>query len=191
MYEAFSDRARDVMTFANQEARRFQDGYVGTERILLGLLKVGSGVAAEVIKAMTVDPRRIVSEVERLLQSGIDIGDNRKKPGTPSAKRVIEYAIQEARSLKQGYVGTEHILLALLREDTGVAGVILAGFGLRLEETRREVERILQQPRDWGRKASMPPYPAKKWTMPIRHWKQALNHFAILYEGRMPEQTSK
>jgi hypothetical protein len=79
-----------------------------------------------------------------------------KLPQTPRAKKVIEFAMEEARNLKHGYVGTEHILLGLLREGEGVASVILANLGLRLDETRREIENVLRQPHDWGRKQSLP-----------------------------------
>ena len=119
MYERFTDRARKVMQLANQEAQRFNHEYIGTEHILLGLVKEGSGVAANVLKNLDVDLRKIRLEVEKLLQSGPDMVTMSRLPQTPRAKKVIEYAMEEARNLGHNYVGTEHILLGLLREEGG------------------------------------------------------------------------
>src|SRR5262245_19305107 len=116
MYERFTDRARKVMQLANQEAQRFNHEYIGTEHILLGLVKEGSGVAANVLKNLDVDLRRVRLEVERIIQSGPDMITARKLPQTPRARKAIEYASAEARELKHNYVGTEHVLLGLLRE---------------------------------------------------------------------------
>ncbi len=160
MYERFTDRARNVMKLANKEAMRFGHEYIGTEHILLGLVQEGSGVAIQVLTNLAIDPQRIVLEIETLIQKGTSTNYAVRYPQTPRAKKVIEYAMEEARNLNHGYVGTEHILLGLLREDEGVAGVILANFGLRLEETRREIENVLHQPHDWGRK---PPLPQTQW----------------------------
>jgi hypothetical protein len=139
MYERFTDRARKVMQLTNQEAQRFNHEYIGTEHILLGLVREGSGVAANVLKNLDVDLRKIRLEVEKLLQSGPDMVTMGKLPQTPRAKKVIEYAIEEARNLGHDYVGTEHILLGLLREDMGVAAQILMNLGLRLENVRVEI----------------------------------------------------
>ena len=114
MYERFTDRARKVMQLANQEAQRFNHEYIGTEHVLLGLIKEGSGVAANVLKNLDVDLRKIRLEVEKLVQSGPDMVTMGKLPQTPRAKKVIEYAMEEARNLNHNYVGTEHILLGLL-----------------------------------------------------------------------------
>src|SRR3972149_1444344 len=119
MYERFTDRARKVMQLANQEAQRFNHEYIGTEHILLGLIKEGSGVAANVLKNLDVDLRKIRLEVEKLVQSGPDMVTMGKLPQTPRAKKVIEYSMEEARNLNHNYVGTEHILLGLLREQEG------------------------------------------------------------------------
>ena len=113
MYERFTDRARKVMQLANQEAQRFNHEYIGTEHILLGLIKEGSGVAANVLKNLDVDLRKIRLEVEKLVQSGPDMVTMGKLPQTPRAKKVIEYSMEEARNLNHNYVGTEHILLGL------------------------------------------------------------------------------
>src|SRR5688572_32354676 len=98
MYERFTDRARKVMQLANQEAQRFNHEYIGTEHVLLGLIKEGSGVAANVLKNLDVDLRKIRLEVEKLVQSGPDMVTMGKLPQTPRAKKVIEYAIEEARN---------------------------------------------------------------------------------------------
>ena len=143
MYERFTDRARKVMQLANQEAQRFNHEYIGTEHILLGLIKEGSGVAANVLKNLDVDLRKIRLEVEKLVQSGPDMVTMGKLPQTPRAKKVIEYSMEEARSLNHNYVGTEHILLGLLREQEGVAAQVLMNLGLKLEEVRDEVLNLL------------------------------------------------
>src|SRR5580658_511241 len=143
MYERFTDRARKVMQLANQEAQRFNHEYIGTEHILLGLIKEGSGVAANVLKNLEVDLRKIRLEVEKLVQSGPDMVTMGKLPQTPRAKKVIEYSMEEARNLGHNYVGTEHILLGLLREQEGVAAQVLMNLGLKLEEVREEVLSLL------------------------------------------------
>ena len=143
MYERFTDRARKVMQLANQEAQRFNHEYIGTEHILLGLVKEGSGVAANVLKNLDVDLRKIRLEVEKIVQSGPDMVTMGKLPQTPRAKKVIEYAMEEARNLNHNYVGTEHLLLGLLREQEGVAAQVLMNLGLKLEDVREEVLNLL------------------------------------------------
>jgi len=143
MYERFTDRARKVMQLANQEAQRFNHEYIGTEHILLGLVKEGSGVAANVLKNLEVDLRKIRLEVEKLVQSGPEMVTVGKLPQTPRAKKVIEYSMEEARNLNHNYVGTEHILLGLLREQEGVAAQVLMNLGLKLEDVREEVLNLL------------------------------------------------
>lgn len=143
MFERFTDRARKVMALANQEAQRFNHEYIGTEHILLGLVKEGSGVGANVLKNLDVDLRKVRLEVEKLVKSGPDMVTMGKLPQTPRAKKVIEYAIEEARALNHNYVGTEHLLLGLLREQDGVAAQVLMNLGLKLEEVREEVLNLL------------------------------------------------
>ena len=143
MYERFTDRARKVMQLANQEAQRFNHEYIGTEHILLGLVKEGSGVAANVLKNLDVDLRKIRLEVEKLVQSGPEMVTMGKLPQTPRTKKVIEYSMEEARNLNHNYVGTEHVLLGLLREQEGVAAQVLMNLGLKLEEVREEVLNLL------------------------------------------------
>src|SRR5438105_7969928 len=143
MNEKFTDRARKVMQLANQEAQRLNHEYIGTEHILLGLVKEGSGVAANVLKNLDIDLRKVRLEVEKLVKSGPDMVTMGKLPQTPRAKKVIEYAIEEARNLGHNYVGTEHLLLGLLREKDGVAAQVLMNLGLKLEEVREEVLNLL------------------------------------------------
>jgi ATP-dependent Clp protease ATP-binding subunit ClpC len=145
MFERFTDRARKVMQLANQEAQRFNHEYIGTEHILLGLVKEGSGVAANVLKNLDIDLRKIRLEVEKIVQFGpggeqVVMG---KLPHTPRAKKVIEYSVEEARNLNHNYVGTEHLLLGLLREQEGVAAQVLMNLGLKLEDVREEVLNLL------------------------------------------------
>ena len=143
MFERFTDRARKVMALANQEAQRFNHEYIGTEHILLGLVKEGSGVGANVLKNLEVDLRKVRLEVERLVRAGPEMVTMGKLPQTPRAKKVIEYAIEEARNLNHNYVGTEHLLLGLLREHDGVAAQVLMNLNLKLEEVREEVLNLL------------------------------------------------
>ena len=143
MFERFTDRARKVMALANQEAQRLNHEYIGTEHILLGLVKEGSGVGATVLKQLDVDLRKVRMEVEKLVKSGPDMVTIGKLPQTPRAKKVIEYAIEEARKLGHNYVGTEHLLLGLLREQEGIAAQALINLGLKLEEVREEVLSLL------------------------------------------------
>ena len=143
MFERFTDRARKVMALANQEAQRFNHEYIGTEHVLLGLVKEGSGVGANVLKNLEVDLRKVRLEVERLVRAGPEMVTMGKLPQTPRAKKVIEYAIEEARNLNHNYVGTEHLLLGLLREHDGVAAQVLMNLSLKLEEVREEVLNLL------------------------------------------------
>ncbi|GIW81614.1 MAG: ATP-dependent Clp protease ATP-binding protein [Gemmatales bacterium] len=162
MYERFTDRARKVMQLANQEAQRFNHEYIGTEHILLGLVKEGSGVAANVLKNLDIDLRKIRLEVEKIVQSGPDMVTMGKLPQTPRAKKVIEYAIEEARNLNHNYVGTEHLLLGLLREQEGVAAQVLMNLGLKLEDVREEVLNLLGHNMDSGESSGGADRPASK-----------------------------
>lgn len=146
MYERFTDRARKVLQLANQEALRFNHEYIGTEHILLGLVKEGSGVAANVLKNLDIDLRKARLEVEKCVQLGPDVVSLSKLPQTPRTKKVIEYSIEEARNLDHNYVGTEHLLLGLIREQEGVASMVLMNLGLKLEDVRDEILNLLGHP---------------------------------------------
>lgn len=149
-YERFTDRARKVMQFAHQEALRFNHEYVGTEHILLGLIKEGTGVAANILKKLGIDLRAMRLEVEKLVSSGPDLVTMGRLPQTPRAKKAVEYAIQEARRLKHNYVGTEHLLLGLLKEHDGVAAQVLMNLGHKLGDVREEVLATLGQESESG-----------------------------------------
>jgi ATP-dependent Clp protease ATP-binding subunit ClpC len=143
MIARYTDRARKVMMLANQEAQRLNHHHIGTEHILLGLLKEGSGVAANVLKNLDIDLRKIRLEIEKLVQSGSDTVTMDKLPQTPRAKKAIDYATEEARNFNHKYVGTEHLLLGLLREQLGVAAQVLVNLGLKLDDLRDEVLNLL------------------------------------------------
>ena len=146
MYERFTDRARKVMHLANMEAHRLNHEYIGTEHFLQGLVIEASGVAAHVLKKLDVDLDKIRLEVEKIVQPGPDMVTMGKLPQTPTVKKVIEYSMEEARNLNHNYVGTEHILLGLLREREGVAAQALMNLNLKLEDVRKEVLNYLVWP---------------------------------------------
>src|SRR6185369_6462868 len=129
MFDRFTDRARKVMSFARQEAERLNHDYIGTEHILLGLVKEGSGVAANVLENMDVDLEKVRREVEKLVKPAPEIVSLGQLPFSPRAKQVLEYTIAEARALDHNYVGTEHLLLGLLREKEAISAQILANLG--------------------------------------------------------------
>ncbi len=144
MFDRFTDRARRVIILARKEADRFNHNYIGTEHILLGLIRLGQGVAVNVLRGMGIDFETIRIEVEKAVGSGPEtkvIGD---VPLTARAKKVIELAVEEARNLNHTYIGTEHILLGLLQEGEGVAAKILRSLNVDLEKTRQDVLRELQ-----------------------------------------------
>lgn len=139
MYEQFTDRARKVMQLANQEAQRFNHEYIGTEHVLLGLIKEPSGVAGRVLESLKADLGKVRIEVEKLVTPGPEMVTMGKLPLTPRTKKVINYATDEARGLGHNYVGTEHLLLGLVREEEGIAAQVLATLGIDAEVVRKEV----------------------------------------------------
>jgi len=143
MFDRFTDRARKVMGLARQEAQRFNHDYIGTEHILLGLIQEGSGVAADVLKNLDVDPKRIRQEIEKLVSHGTTMVTMGQLPFTPRAKKVLELALEEASNLGHNYIGTEHLLLGLIREQEGIAAQVLQNLNVRLEEVREEVLELL------------------------------------------------
>ncbi|MCK6439027.1 MAG: ATP-dependent Clp protease ATP-binding subunit, partial [Planctomycetes bacterium] len=146
MFDNFTERARKVLGLARQEAQKFNHEYIGTEHILLGLILEGSGVAANVLRNMEIDLRKIRLEIEKLVQQGPQmVTAPGKLPFTPRAKRVIDLAKQEAQALAHEYIGTEHLLLGLLKENEGIAAQVLMNLGVRLEEVREEVLELLGQ----------------------------------------------
>ena len=143
MFDRFTERARKVMTLARQEAQKLNNDYIGTEHILLGLVQEGSGVAAQVLKNLDVDLRKVRAEVERLVEQGTSPVSSSQLPFTPRAKRVLELALEEAQNLGHNYIGTEHLLLGLIRESDGPAAHVLQNLGVKPEEVREEVVELL------------------------------------------------
>ncbi len=141
-YERFTQRARKVMSLAQQEAQNLGHEYVGTEHILLGLIKEGSGLAANVLANLNVHIDEIRAEVIKIVQAGPGI-TTKLLPQTPLAKSVVGYAIKEANGLGHQHIGTEHLLLGLLREPGGIAITILTTFGVTLNQIRAEVLHLL------------------------------------------------
>lgn len=143
MYERFSDRARKVMQLANQEAMGLNECYIGTHHILLALLKEGSGVGSKVLMNLGISRGKLRSEILKLVCRGPDLVNLGRLPQVPSVKRAIECAIEESRTLNHNYVGTEHLLLGLLRETESVAALLLMNEGLKLEQVREEINSLL------------------------------------------------
>jgi ATP-dependent Clp protease ATP-binding subunit ClpC len=143
LHERFTKRARKVMQLADQEARRFNHAYVGTEHILLGLAKEGTGVAAHVLKNLDVDLQRIRVETDKIIQLSPHTVPFANLPQTPRVNKVVEYSMDEARDLNHNYVGTEHILLGLIREQECVATQVLMNLGLKLEDVRKEILNLI------------------------------------------------
>jgi ATP-dependent Clp protease ATP-binding subunit ClpA len=143
MLERFTDRAHKVLALASKEARRFNHEYIDTEHILLGLVMEGTGVGATVLKNLHIDLRKVRVEVETRVKSGPFRVTMGKMPEALRAKKVIEYAIEEGRLLGRNYVGTEHLLLGMLRETEGMAAQVLMNMGLKLEEVREELLELL------------------------------------------------
>jgi len=139
MFEHFTNRARKVMALANQEAQRRNHEFVGTEHILLGLIMEGIGVGAAVLKELNVDLSKIRAAVERLAPGGPEVIVLGQLPLTPGARKVIDDAIEESRNLKHNHVGTEHLLLGLLRETHGIAAQVLAQLGVNPEQAREKI----------------------------------------------------
>jgi len=143
MFDRFTDRARKVMGLARQEAQRFNHDYIGTEHVLLGLVQEGSGVAASVLKNLDIDLRKIRAEVEKLVSSGTTMVTMGQLPFTPRAKKVLELSLEEASNLGHTYIGTEHLLLGLIRENEGIAAQVLRNLKVKLEDVREEVLELL------------------------------------------------
>jgi len=139
MFNRFTDRARKVMGLPREEALRFNHDYVGTEHIVLGLIQEGRGVAADVLKNLDVDLQRIRQEVEKRVSHGTTKVTMGQLPFTPRAKKVLEFALEEASRIGHNHIGTEHLLLGLIREGEGIAAQVLQNIVLRLEDVREEV----------------------------------------------------
>jgi ATP-dependent Clp protease ATP-binding subunit ClpC len=141
-FDKFTERARKVLSLAQEEAQRFQHNYIGTEHLLLGLVREGEGVAAKVLNKLGVELQEVRNAVEFIIGRGdrIVLGEIGL---TPRAKKVIELAVDEARRLNHHYIGTEHLLLGLVREGEGIAAGVLASLGVNLEKVRRATLDVL------------------------------------------------
>ena len=141
-FDKFTERARNVLSLAQEEARRFNHNYIGTEHLLLGLVRDGEGVAAKALANMGVELDRVRGAVEFIIGRGdhVIVGEVGL---TPRAKKVIELAVDEARRLRHRYIGTEHLLLGLIREGEGIAAGVLESTGVHLDQARVEVMKLL------------------------------------------------
>jgi ATP-dependent Clp protease ATP-binding subunit ClpC len=140
----FTERVRKTLALAREEAFRLRHEYVGTEHILLGLIREGQGVAAAALQNLQINPDDVVKEIERVVRKGISAQfTGPDLPYTTRAKKVLECAMNEASELRHSYVGTEHLLLGLIREERGVAAQVLTKFGATLDAVRSETLRLL------------------------------------------------
>lgn len=144
MFEKFTERARKVMNYSRQEAQRLNSEFIGTEHMLLGIIDEGGGVAAKVLKNLNIDLKRVRQEIEKLITPStsptVTLG---QLPFSPRAKRVIELAGEAASMLGHDIIGTEHLLLGLLKENEGIAAQVLINLGLKLDEVRDMVLEVL------------------------------------------------
>src|ERR687889_396322 len=145
MFERFTERARKVVVLAQDEARHFNHNYIGTEHLLLGLLREDEGVAAQALYSLNVALDEVREQIESIVGYGEE-GTGAQAPFTPRSKKVLELALREALQLGHNYIGTEHILLGLVRESEGVAARILLDFDADSEKIRNEVIRMLSGP---------------------------------------------
>jgi ATP-dependent Clp protease ATP-binding subunit ClpC len=144
MFERFTDRARLVVVRAQEEARTLGHDYIGTEHILLGLVHDGGGLAAKALESLGIDLEAVRQRVEEVTGRG-EQARSGHIPFTPRAKRVLELALQESQSLGHDYIGTEHILLGLIRQGEGVAAQVLSELGADLDPAREQVIRLLDE----------------------------------------------
>ncbi len=147
MFERFTDRARRVVVLAQEEARMLNHNYIGTEHILLGLIHEGEGVAAKALESLGISLEAVRQQVEEIIGQGQEAPSGHI-PFTPRAKKVLELSLRESRQLGHDYIGTEHILLGLIREGEGVAAQVLVKLGADLNRVRQRVIELLQGHRD-------------------------------------------
>jgi ATP-dependent Clp protease ATP-binding subunit ClpA len=142
MFERFTDRSRRVVVLALEEARLLDHNYIGTEHLLLGLIREGEGVAAKALESLGISLEAVRQQVEEIIGQGQE-AQSGHIPFTPRAKKVLELSLREVQQLGHNYIGTEHILLGLIREGDGVAGQVLARLGADLNQVRRRVIQLL------------------------------------------------
>ena len=150
MFERFTERARKVIILAREEAIRLGHNFVGTEHLLLGLIREGDGLAVAILKKLNVNISSVKGEIEKIVSVGLEFSPAGEIPFTPQAKKVLEYAISEARSLGHNYIGTEHLLLGLIREGEGIASLVLRDFGVSVASAKAQAQELL------GEQASKP-----------------------------------
>lgn len=143
MFERFTDRARSVLVLAQEEARLLNHSFIGTEHLLLGMIREGEGVAARALESLGIELGAIRERVRATITMPVDPTDPGSPPFTPRAKQVLEYSLREALQLGHNYIGTEHLLLGLVREGEGVAAQALRSSGIELSQIRQEVMRLL------------------------------------------------
>ena len=141
-FDRFTQRARKVLQFAQEEAQRLQHNYIGTEHLLLGLVREGEGLAAKVLISLGVELESVRKAVEDIIGRG-DHPVYGEVGLTPRAKKVVELAVDEARCLNHHYIGTEHLLLGLIREGEGIGAGVLENFGLNLQDVRAKTMQLL------------------------------------------------
>lgn len=149
MFEHYTENARDVLSHARQEAQKFHHDHIGTEHILLGLIEVKTGVAADILAHRNVDLKKAKEEVDKMVAAHDPEEDDKfpTLPRTRHAHELIDDAVEEARQLKHSFIGTEHLLLALLYEKEGRGAQILGNLGLKLDEVRQEVVDFVERTR--------------------------------------------
>jgi ATP-dependent Clp protease ATP-binding subunit ClpA len=187
VFDQFTDRARMVMGLARQEAERLQHAYIGTEHLLLGLVEEGSGIAASVLKNLDVDPQSARAEVEKLVRRGETATPSGQVPFTPRAKRVLELGVEEAATLGHAYVGTEHLLLGLIREDEGVGAQVLRTLGAGIDRVRSEVMVLIGGEAEGGAAESRPATAAPG----ARHAQEPMSRKIEVLERRMAEALAR
>jgi ATP-dependent Clp protease ATP-binding subunit ClpC len=156
VFERFTERARQVVVLAQDEARALKHNYIGTEHILLGLLREEEGLAARVLESLDITVEEVRAQVARIVGQGDEVTTG-QIPFTPRAKKVLDLSLREALSLGHNHIGTEHILLGLARENEGVAAQILLDFGVDAETIRKEMKRRLSGLPGEHRVGSVPP----------------------------------
>ncbi|MFQ5882144.1 MAG: ATP-dependent Clp protease ATP-binding subunit [Candidatus Methylomirabilales bacterium] len=143
MFERFTERARKVIILAREEAIRLGHNFVGTEHLLLGLVREGDGLAVAILKKLNVNLTTLKAEVEKIVSVGSEVSPAGEVPFTPQAKKVLEYAISEARSMGHNYIGTEHLLLGLIREGEGIASLVLRDLGVSIAAAKAQAQELL------------------------------------------------
>jgi ATP-dependent Clp protease ATP-binding subunit ClpC len=180
VFERFTNKARDAVTFAQHEARDLKHNYLGTEHLLLGLLREEEGVAARALREFGITIDQVRDQVVQIVGHGAEPTPG-QIPFTPRAKKVLELALREAKSLGHNFIGTEHILLGVVRENEGVASQILLDFGVDAEKVRNEIARVPVRPLSRPKATSAP----EPGTRPLRRRLGFLVAFALgVFTGR-------